>query len=123
MKPEIRDYIRYRMDRAQETLEVADMARQTGHLHEAVSRLYYACFYMVSALLLVDGLSSTKHTGVRSLFFQHWIKTGRLPKDMAEIYQDLFDNRQKSDYEDLAVFDCEQGLRRSTRSRKASSPR
>jgi len=41
-----------------------------------VNRLYYACFYAVSALLIQQGLSSSKHTGVRSLFNRHYVKTG-----------------------------------------------
>jgi uncharacterized protein (UPF0332 family) len=104
MKPEIRAYVRYRLSRAQETLEVARDAFSRGHLHESVSRLYYACFYVVSALLLTDGLRATKHRGIRSLFLQHWVKRGRLPAAMGRFFTHLFDNRQEADYSDLVVF-------------------
>jgi uncharacterized protein (UPF0332 family) len=62
-----------------------------------VNRLYYACFYAVSALLLRHGFSSSKHTGVRSLFNRHFVKTGKISKALAQIYNDLFARRQESD--------------------------
>jgi uncharacterized protein (UPF0332 family) len=44
--------IQYRLSRAKETLgEVRDL-EEHGHWNAAISRLYYACFYAVSALIL-----------------------------------------------------------------------
>ena len=40
--------IRYRLDRAYESIEEAKLLLQNGHYHTAVNRLYYACFYAVS---------------------------------------------------------------------------
>jgi len=40
----------------------------------------------VSGLLLAEGLSSSKHSGVRALFDLHWIAQGRLPKSMGQFY-------------------------------------
>ena len=69
-----------------------------------MNRLYYACFYAVSALLIQQGLSSSKHTGIRSLFNRHYVKTGKVAKEMAQIYNDLFERRQESDYLDFIRF-------------------
>jgi uncharacterized protein (UPF0332 family) len=69
-----------------------------------VNRLYYACFYAVSALLVRHGLSSSKHTGVRRLFNQHYVKMGEIPKDLARTYNDLFERRQEGDYIDFVSF-------------------
>lgn len=75
-----------------------------------VNRLYYACFYAVSALLLNRGLSSSKHTGVRSLFNLHFVKTEEVSRELGAIFNDLFENRQKSDYMDFVQFDEDQVL-------------
>lgn len=104
MKPEEVEYVQYRLSRATEALDEAGLLMESEHLSTAVSRLYYACFYSVSALLYTDGLSSSKHSGVRSLFNQHWIKTGRLPVEMGRFYQRLFDRRQEGDYGDIVAF-------------------
>ncbi len=107
MNPETVQYIRYRMALARETIAVAKSALADGHLHSAVNRLYYACFYMLSALLFAENHSSSKHSGIRSLFNRHWIKTGRLPVEMSFFYRDLFNHRQQGDYDDFVEFSCD----------------
>lgn len=95
------DVVRYRLQRARETLEDARVLANASRWAACVNRLYYACFYAVSALLLQDDLSSTKHTGVRSLFNHHFVKTGKVPRLLAQVYNDLFARRQESDYLDF----------------------
>ncbi len=105
MKPEVAELVRYRLARARESLAEAELLLGNDHVRTAVNRLYYACFYAVSALLLTEGHSSPKHSGVRALFDQHWIVPGRLPRDIGRFYRQLFDARQKGDYVDLVTFD------------------
>ncbi|RJR43785.1 MAG: HEPN domain-containing protein [Desulfobacteraceae bacterium] len=92
------------MTRANETLEDARVLAAAGRWNACVNRLYYSCFYAVSALLVRHGLSSTKHTGVRSLFNKQYVKTDKIPKDLARIYNDLFERRQEGDYIDFVNF-------------------
>ena len=73
-------------------------------MHSSVNRLYYACFYAVSGLLLTEGLSSAKHSGTMALFERHWIKTEKVPRELGRLYWRLFNRRQKSDYDDLVTF-------------------
>jgi hypothetical protein len=105
MMPETAELVRYRLARATESLAEAKLLLTNDHVRTAVNRLYYACFYAVSALLLTEGHSSPKHSGIRALFDQHWIAPGRLPKDMGRLYRRLFDSRQQGDYADLVTFD------------------
>ena len=99
-----KDLVRYRLARAQETLEDARILARTGRWNACVNRLYYACFYGVSAPLVRDDLSSSKHAGVHSLFDRQYVKTGKIPKDLARIYNDLFERRQEGDYIDFVSF-------------------
>ncbi|MDI7246083.1 MAG: HEPN domain-containing protein [Bacillota bacterium] len=55
-------------------------------------------------MLLAKGLSSPKHTGVRSLFHQQVVKPGLVGISAGQLHDRLFDNRQKSDYADLVTF-------------------
>lgn len=104
MTPEERAYLRYRLRRAREALEEANLLLDAGHFATAVNRIYYACFYAVSALLLSEGQTSTKHSGVRALFDRHWVKSGRISKELGRFYRDVFDRRQESDYADLVSY-------------------
>ncbi len=99
------DLVRYRLKRARETLEDARILANASRWNPCVNRLYYACFYAISALLLQRGLSSSKHTGVRSLFNRHYVRTGMVPKELAQLYNDLFERRQESDYMDFVHFE------------------
>lgn len=99
------DYIRYRMQRAFETLREAELLLDSGLVSGAVNRIYYACFYAVSALLVSEGYSSAKHSGVMSLFDQHWIKPGSVPKEAGTFYHFIFKHRQRSDYGDLVLYE------------------
>jgi uncharacterized protein (UPF0332 family) len=99
------DVVLYRLQRARQTLEDARLLANASRWNPCVNRLYYACFYAGSGLLLQDGLSSSKHTGVRSLFTRHYVRTGKVPKDLAPIYNDLCERRQEGDYMDFVDFE------------------
>lgn len=110
MTEETRTLITYRLDRAREALAEARLLLEQGHTNTFVNRLYYACFYAVSALLLSRDLSSSKHSGLRSLFHQNFVKTGAVSAELGKSYDKLYDNRQKGDYADLVKFEKEKVL-------------
>jgi hypothetical protein len=105
MKAEEIEYIRYRLSKALETLQEANALYANGFTMGVVNRVYYACFYAVSALLLSEGYSSARHSGVISLFERHWIKPGRLPSGIGEFYRNMFKRHHQGDYEDMASFE------------------
>ena len=98
--------IRYRLSRARETLEEAHLLADASHWNACVNRLYYACFYAVLALLIQNNLSTSKHSGVRSLFNFHFVKVGKIPREVARTYSDLFERRQEGDYDDFVTFEA-----------------
>jgi len=99
-----KDLINYRREKAAETLENARVSLEKRHLFSAVNRVYYALFYEISALLKTKNLSSPKHTGIRALFNQHFVKTGIVEVEIGKFYSDMFVFRQKGDYEDFVYF-------------------
>ena len=70
------ELINYRRERAKETLKDAKVMLDNASLFSTVNRIYYSIFYEVTALLLIKGLSPSKHSGVRSMFNRESIKTG-----------------------------------------------
>ena len=98
------DLVQYRLDRAFETLAEAKTMASANHWNACLNRLYYCCFYAVSALLLKNDLSSSKHSGVHSLFNRHFVKTDKVPKTLARAYRDFFELRREGDYVDLVQF-------------------
>jgi len=105
MKEEV---VKYRRERARETLEEAEIMLKNKKLFATVNRIYYAIFYEVLALLLMKGLSSSKHSGVRSLFNREFMKSGIISEEHGDFYNRMFGFRQRGDYEDFVEFDMEE---------------
>jgi uncharacterized protein (UPF0332 family) len=62
-------------------------------------------FYAVNALLILKGLSSSKHSGVRAVFNREFVNKGIVEKQWGEFYSDMFERRQKGDYKDFVKFE------------------
>jgi len=67
--------------------------------------MYYACFYAVGALLIKYGVETSSHAGARQKFGQLFVKTGKVDRDLAEHYTNLFEKRNKGDYDDFFDYD------------------
>ena len=105
MKSSDRDtYVKYRIEKAEETYEVAELLTRNSKWNSAINRLYYAAYYAVSALLMKSGIETKTHSGTKGQFFLHYVKTGKIPVNAGKLYSDLFDWRQKGDYGDFFDF-------------------
>jgi uncharacterized protein (UPF0332 family) len=111
VKSEEKAYVQYRLGRAKTALREAKLLLDAGGLHTAVNRLYYACFDCVSALLLTEGRSSSKHSGVRAFFDRDFVNTGRIPVPLGRFYRRIEARRKKADYGDLVTFRAEEVAR------------
>lgn len=97
--------IAYRLDNAHRTLDEIPIHIEHSLWNTAMNRLYYACFYAVTALLISRGIEAQTHAGVRQMLGLHFVRTGKLPIKMSKFYTDLFENRQTGDYEDFIYID------------------
>ena len=96
-----------KIQRSNDTFEDAKLLADNGRWNSVVNRVYYACFYAVSALLYSKGIEPKTHAGIRTIFFDEYIKTGLIEKDFGKLYSDLFDLRQEGDYSDFVIFEKE----------------
>ena len=86
------------LERADTNLQVASELFDKGYYDVAASRAYYAAFYAASALLLNEGIDTSKHSGVIALVHQHFVKSGKLSKDQGRNLNWLFELRSVGDY-------------------------
>jgi len=107
-KPLKEDYIQYRINLAKETLQAAKLLAEKGHWISVMNRLYYVCFYAISALLYKDDINVTTHSGVKRQFSKYYITTGKIDKTLGKVYAKIFDLRHKGDYGDF--FDPDREL-------------
>ena len=97
--------VNHRFQRAQETLEETKKICEIGLWHSAANRLYYACYYAVTALLIKNGYFAHTHNGVLTLLGKHFVLEGIISKKQNELYRKIFELRQKGDYGDWVIID------------------
>lgn len=93
--------VAFRIQKAKDTLSEAEGIATLGYWNAVANRLYYACFYMTSALLIRNNHAAQTHSGVIHLFGLHFVRTQLISKDAGKIYSKLFEIRQTGDYDDL----------------------
>jgi uncharacterized protein (UPF0332 family) len=79
---EIQALISYRMQRAEESLRAAEIMLQNQMLTFAMNRIYYAMFYALQAVLVLNGVSFSKHGQVKAYLNRELVKTGILPMEL-----------------------------------------
>ena len=99
--------IKYRIERAFETLKEAKYNAAGEFYTAAINRLYYACYYAVIALLLKYEISAQTHSGVRSMLGLHFVSKGILSKEDGKTFHELFEKRHTGDYDDFVICDKE----------------
>lgn len=104
MTEEQREIVEHRLGRARKTLASAKVLLNTQEYIGTVNRLYYACFYAVTALLETRELASSKHSGVLSFFNKHFVRSGFVRGELGKFYKDLFERRHEGDYTDFIEF-------------------
>lgn len=91
----------YRIQKAKDTLNEAIGITQLKYWNAVTNRLYYACYYITSALLICDGHNAQTHSGVIRLFGLNYVTKGLVTKELSKLYSKLFEMRQTGDYDDL----------------------
>ncbi|OYD13903.1 hypothetical protein CH333_09605 [candidate division WOR-3 bacterium JGI_Cruoil_03_44_89] len=107
LNPEVVALIEYRLNRARKTLEDAKLLFKHGRYNSCMNRLYYSVFYSVLALLRTENLMSSKHSGVRAMFHKEFVRKGIVPPELGKFYDEMFEFRQRGDYEDFVEFEKE----------------
>lgn len=107
---EKQELIAHRIKRANDTLAEVQVQIENEFWTTAINRIYYACFYAVSALLLRDDINARTHTGTRQMFGLHFIKTDLISKELGKFYSDIFEMRHSGDYDDFVDYTKEDVL-------------
>jgi uncharacterized protein (UPF0332 family) len=93
--------ISFRVQKSKDTFKEAFGIASLGYWNAVANRLYYACYYVTSALLIKNNYEAQTHSGIIHLLGQHYIKEGIVSKESGKLYSRLFEIRQTGDYDDL----------------------
>ena len=92
----------------------AENALRAAHNNLAIdpstagNRAYYAAFYAVSALFMLEGKLYRKHSAVESAVHRDLVNTGRWSKNLGAAYRKLHERRGTADYDMLRFLSGEE---------------
>ncbi|MGC8625503.1 MAG: HEPN domain-containing protein [Phycisphaerae bacterium] len=93
------------MAKAETSLAAARRDYAAGDMALAINRIYYACFYAASAVLLSENRQFSKHAGVRAAVHQYLVNANHLSVQWGQFYDQTFEDRQEADYQALTEFE------------------
>jgi uncharacterized protein (UPF0332 family) len=100
-------FIKYRLEQSEEAVYDSELLLNAKRYRASVNRLYYACFYAASAMLLTKRMQFSKHSAVIAYFDKSFIKSGILPKEYSRTIHEAFNERQEDEYKPFAEPDPE----------------
>ena len=86
------------LEKARDAYKAAEILTGAELWSNAANRLYYALFHAVCALLIHDGHEVGTHKGAWIMLGQHYIKTGKLPLQYSQLYNQMETIRENGDY-------------------------
>jgi uncharacterized protein (UPF0332 family) len=87
------------LQKSRESVKAAQLLAREELYDIAVSRAYYAMFYIAEAFLIGDNLSFSKHSAVISKFGEVFARTERLPVKFHRYLIQAEQSRIKADYD------------------------
>lgn len=96
------------IERGRRNLAAAVALHEGGFFEIAVSRAYYAMFYLAEAALLSRDLAFSRHSAVIAGFHQELVRTGILSREAYEAFQRAFEERNRADYGDEGSISAEE---------------
>jgi uncharacterized protein (UPF0332 family) len=87
------------LQKAYRNIRSAKLLLVDGDYDSAVSRAYYAMFYIAEALLLSKGLAYSKHSAVIAAFGREFAKSGLMPLEFHAHLRAASEARNISDYQ------------------------
>lgn len=95
--------INYRREKAFNTLKEVQKLLDMNMLNLAINRVYYAGFYIVNALSLIDNFSTSKHKQLIGYFNKNYIHSGKIDLNKGDILNIAYRKRTSIDYHDFTT--------------------
>jgi uncharacterized protein (UPF0332 family) len=87
------------LQKSQENIRAAQLLSHEELYNIAISRAYYAMFYLAEAYLIGENLSFSKHSAVISKFGETFARTGRVPVEFHRYLIQSQQSRTTADYD------------------------
>jgi len=107
MNEKLLDLALYRMGKAKDDFESAQVLFETGKYSQSTNRSYYSIFHATRAILALDKFDSKKHSGVIAFFISNYVRLGKIDEKYGKIITNAEKIRIAGDYNDFYIADKE----------------
>jgi len=104
------ELIKYRLEQANETIEVIDLLIKNKKYSAAVNRIYYGIFYSLLALGLKYNFETSKHLQLIGWFNKEFVSTKKIELEFGKILRKAYESRTSGDYDAFYEFETDDVL-------------
>ena len=106
-----KDLARYKLERAREELDTAELLFDNERLKAANNRAYYSIYYSLTAVLCLEPIAFKKHKDTIGYFNKNYVHTDRFPREIGRNISKAAKIRQASDYDEFYIASKEEAER------------
>lgn len=98
-----KDLAKYKLERAKEELETAELLFHNERLKAANNRAYYSIYYSLTAVLCLEPVAFKRHKDTIGYFNKNYVHTGIFPDNIGRSISKAAKVRHASDYDEFYV--------------------
>lgn len=102
------DLARYKLERAREEIDTAELLFQNERLKAANNRAYYSIYYSLTAVLCLEPVAFKRHKDTLGYFNKNYVHTGIFPEEIGRSISKAQKIRHASDYDEFYVASKEE---------------
>lgn len=105
MTPEFygKDLAQYKLERAREELDTAQLLLNNQKLKAANNRAYYSIYYSLTAVLCLEPIAFKKHKDTIAYFNKNYVHTEKFSRDIGRAIAKAAKVRHASDYDEFYI--------------------
>lgn len=106
-----KELAKYKLERAKEELDTAELLYNNDKWKAANNRAYYAVYYAITSVLCMEPVAFKRHKDTLAYFNKHYVHTGKFPRDLGRKIATAEKIRNASDYDDFYIASREETQR------------
>lgn len=103
-----KDLAQYKIERAKEELDTAELLFINSRLKAANNRAYYSIYYAITAVLCLEPIAFKKHKDTLAYFNKNYVHTGKFPGEIGRKVAKAAKIRHASDYDEFYIASKEE---------------
>lgn len=98
-----KDLAQYKLERAREELDTAQLLLDNQKLKAANNRAYYSIYYSLTAVLCLEPIAFKKHKDTIAYFNKNYVHTGIFSREIGRAIAKAAKVRHASDYDEFYI--------------------